>query len=125
MPKIDLLPCPFCGKVEALRMERIPFVYNLVCAVANGGCGASTGWNHATPEEAVKSWSTRASGWISCSERMPKKDGEYICVINGEFKILPYRNGEFYSKCFDGVLRCCNSSVTHWMPTPEPPKGES
>ena len=122
MPKIDLLPCPFCGKVEALRMERIPFVYNLVCAVANGGCGASTGWNHATPEEAVKSWNTRASVWLSCSEMMPKKDGEYLCVSNGEFKILPYRNGEFYSTCFDGVLRCCNSSVTCWMPLPEKPK---
>lgn len=58
------------------------------------------------------------SSWISCSDMMPKKDGEYLCVSNGEFKILPYRNGEFYSICFDAVLRCCNSSVTHWMPLP-------
>ncbi len=55
---------------------------------------------------------------IPRSERMPDKDGYYLCVSNGEFKILPYGNGEFYSKCFDGVLRCCNSSVTRWMPLP-------
>lgn len=55
---------------------------------------------------------------IPRSERMPDKDGYYLCVSNGEFKILPYGNGEFYSKCFDGALRCCNSSVTRWMPLP-------
>lgn len=26
MPKIDLLPCPFCGKLETLRMLYIPLV---------------------------------------------------------------------------------------------------
>lgn len=65
------------------------------------------------------------NNWIPCSERMPNKDGDYLCISNQEIKILPYRNGEFYGICFDGVLRCCNSSVTHWMPIPEPPKGES
>lgn len=62
--------------------------------------------------------------WIPCSERMPEKDCAYLCVSNGEFKILPYRNGEFYSTCFDAVLRCCNSSVTYWMPIPDMPKAE-
>jgi hypothetical protein len=127
MPKIDLLPCPFCGRRETLKMlsvqsENHKFLRRVVCSTVEGGCGASTIWNCTTPEETAEEWNTRASGWISCSDMMPKKDGEYICVINGEFKILPYRNGEFYSKCFDGVLRCCNSSVTCWMPLPEKPK---
>lgn len=56
--------------------------------------------------------------FVRCDEALPKKDGEYLCVSNGEFKILPYRNGEFYCTCFDAVLRCCNSSVTHWMSLP-------
>ncbi len=60
--------------------------------------------------------------WIPVRERMPDKDGDYLCVSNAEIKILPYRNGEFYCTCFDAVLRCCNSSVTHWMPVPELPK---
>lgn len=63
-----------------------------------------------------------SNGWIKCSERMPEIDGYYLCISNHEIKILPYRNGEFYSICFDAVLRSCNSSVTHWMPLPEPPK---
>lgn len=129
MPKIDLLPCPFCGKLETLRMMYIPAaksecVYHVVCDAVNGGCGASTGWNHSTPEEAVEEWNTRASGFIPRSERMPEKDGDYLCISNNEYKILPYRNGEFYCICFDAVLRCCNSSVTLWMPLPEPPKEE-
>lgn len=62
--------------------------------------------------------------WVSCEEAMPKEDGEYLCVSNGEFKILPYRNGEFYCTCFDAVLRCCNSSVTRWMPLPVNPEAE-
>lgn len=62
------------------------------------------------------------SSWIPCSERMPDKDGDFLCVRNGEIQILPYRNGEFYGIYFDRILRCCNSSVSHWMPTPELPK---
>lgn len=62
---------------------------------------------------------------VRCDEAMPKKDGEYLCVSNREWKILPYRNGEFYCTCFDAVLRCCNSSVTNWMPLPDPPKGDA
>lgn len=127
MPKIDLLPCPFCAKVEALKMQTVPSnpsEYRVLCDTAYGGCGASIPWNYTTAEEAAKAWNTRASGWIPCSERMPKKDGKYLCVINGEFKILPYGNGEFYCKCSDAVLRCCNSSVTRWMPLPDPPEAE-
>lgn len=62
------------------------------------------------------------SSLIPCSERLPEKDGNYLCISNNEYKILPYRNGDFYCICFDAVLRCCNSSVTHWMPLPEIPK---
>jgi hypothetical protein len=62
------------------------------------------------------------SSWIPCSERLPEKDGDYLCISNNEYKILPYRNREFYCVCFDAVLRRCNKSVTHWMPVPEAPQ---
>lgn len=123
MQKIDLLPCPFCGKLDFCRMSGVKYkddttAYNVVCDATICGCGASCGWHTDTFDEAIKRWNTRASCLIPRSERMPDKDGYYLCVVNGEFKILPYGNGEFYSKCFDGVLRCCNSSVTRWMPLP-------
>jgi hypothetical protein len=139
MPKIDLLPCPFCGKPDTAKITTVSECeymdnptewdkthYGAVCSFVVGGCGASTGWYYETPEEAAKVWNTRASGWIPCSERMPKEDGEYLCVSNGEFKILPYRNGEFYENWLDAI--CCwnkiSVSVTRWMPLPAPPETE-
>lgn len=61
---------------------------------------------------------------VSCEEAMPEKDGEYLCVSDGEFKILIYRNGEFYENWLDAI--CCwnKISVTNWMPLPELPKTE-
>lgn len=136
--KIDLLPCPFCGKSDTVKImtaaeclclddptEWDKTHYVVACDKAiEDGCGASTGFDHESPEKAAEAWNTRASGLIPCSERMPKEDGEYLCVSNGEFKILPYRNGEFYCTCFDAVLRCCNSGVTRWMPLPDNPEAE-
>lgn len=61
MPKIDLLPCPFCGKLETLKMLDIQdSVYHVICDAVIGGCGASTGWNYTTPEKAAEEWNTRA-----------------------------------------------------------------
>lgn len=118
--KIDLLPCPFCGR-KPKSIVNIQ-MYAIGCSFSK--CHVYPCVVKKTPEEAAKAWNTRASGWIPRSERMPEKDGKYLCVINGEFKILPYGNGEFYCKCSDAVLRCCNSSVTHWMPIPDMPKAE-
>lgn len=126
MPKIDLLPCPFCcGKAETFPLDKCDSYGNheRLWYSECGECFARSGYYN-TEGEATIAWNTRASGWIPCSERMPKEDGEYLCVSNHEIKILPYRNGYFYAICFDAVLRCCNSSVTHWMPLPDSPKGE-
>jgi hypothetical protein len=86
MPKIDLLPCLFCGKRdtakcitvaeclcidEPTKWEKTHYIVSCDASIA-GGCGASTGWSYETPEEAAKAWNTRASGWIPCSERMPE-----------------------------------------------------
>lgn len=90
MPKIDLLPCPFCSKLKTLRMIYIPSekhecVYHVFCDAVNGGCGAATGWNHETPEDAANEWNTRAPGWIPCSEMMQEDGVEAIeyddCIL--------------------------------------------
>ena len=49
--------------------------------------------------------------WIPVTERLPEKNGEHILVC--------YKDGwvcDQYTPVDDGV--------THWMPLPEPPKGE-
>lgn len=81
--------------------------------------------------------------WISVKDRLPDEAGEYLVTIHGEddvnacdFVLLAWYNplpsllfssdvgwsllNEFYP--FTERLR---ERITHWMPLPEPPKGES
>lgn len=63
--------------------------------------------------------------WIPVTERLPEENGYYLCCVK--------------SFCFSGrtyinILKCdkdgfmeghiYTDDVTHWMPLPEPPKGE-
>lgn len=127
MPKIDLLPCPFCGKHETLRMIYVPSekcecVYHVICDAVNGGCGASTGWNHETPEDAANEWNTRASGWIPCIERLPE-DGVEVLVYDDCILIATFDSSEKYTSGWMEAFECYPlHSVTHWMPLPEAPK---
>lgn len=138
MPKIDLLPCPFCGNAETLKMQTVPSEYRVLCDTVYGGCGASTGWNHRTPEEAAKAWNTRASGWIPCSERMPEptpyddEDEDEDALIPGDNSnrvLVMLTNGYITSATWykdeegstwiteigeDMPEKC----ITHWMPLP-------
>lgn len=128
--KIDLLPCPFCGKLETLIMMYVPsekheLVYHVVCDAINGGCGASTGWYHETPEEAAKAWNTRASCWIPCSERMPEKSTSVLISAQGHRVTAFYDSvkGVFMLTETEGLFYSM-SAVTHWMPLPDPPEAE-
>ena len=58
---------------------------------------------------------TLATGWVKCSERMPKH-GDMVLVFNGNsIEIDALATGEFDFECW------CDS-VTHWMPLPAPPQ---
>ena len=63
--------------------------------------------------------------WIPVTERLPEDAGVYLCRIksfNGDFRYtdaLKYVDGFFYEQ---GVAI---ERITHWMPLPEPPEGES
>ena len=74
---MELKPCPFCGKsvahVDSVANHEIMDEYKsngnengeentvVVCDYNSGGCGASTGKNNATPEEAIEAWNRRAN----------------------------------------------------------------
>lgn len=65
------------------------------------------------------------SNWIPVTERLPDEDGWYLCFIYpvvlqgaGYCTILPYDKNGFRT----GYVYTID--VTHWMPLPEPPKGE-
>ena len=67
--------------------------------------------------------------WIPVTERLPKKQREYLCLCNIDghneypfYMVLKYylvdEKPHFQHECEHGLR------VTHWMPLPEPPKGE-
>ena len=73
---MELKPCPFCGKSvadvdtvanhEMIDSDAIDYFwcaehYDVICDTRNGGCGASTGKNHKTPEEAIEAGNRRVS----------------------------------------------------------------
>lgn len=68
-----------------------------------------------------------SSKWIPVSERLPEVFGEFavaVKTVNGEM-CADYADYDPFlqrwrTSCFIGDDEC----VTHWMPLPEPPKGE-
>ena len=63
-------------------------------------------------------------GWIACSERLPEKNGMYLCtqntydlvtnkkIIRVSTELVEFYNGKW--------RRAKNLVVTHWRPLPEP-----
>ena len=75
----------------------------------------------------------KQSGWISVEERWPETDGYYLVWNNEQRKIeirffhrlSPYYPVETYPEIRAYFGNCSDhKSITHWMPLPEPPKGE-
>lgn len=74
--------------------------------------------------------------WIPVTERLPETDGIYIvcdCRLNGNpwihaagFRKATSSWCELHGVCYDdGYGRYSEQDkITHWMPLPEPPKGD-
>ena len=64
--------------------------------------------------------------WISIEDRLPRKCGEYLCIVYGLDKrphiyVLYYANERgFYD--YDGEYGYYDVDASYWMPLPEPPK---
>ena len=105
----------------------------------------------ADPTEAVADYlidsGVTVQEWIPVTERLPEYPGHYLvctsinywhggCMdINGNHKYHPNGTPVGYDGSTMSVLDCyydvaghwnrvCDSHVTHWMPLPNPPKGE-
>ena len=65
--------------------------------------------------------------WVSVKDRLPEKYGKYLCryVFNESAEYPHIEAISYYPKMtrFQGE-GSCGMRVTHWMPLPEPPKGE-
>ncbi|EFA2307548.1 DUF551 domain-containing protein [Escherichia coli] len=81
------------------------------------------------PLYAASPVSVTPDGWISCSERMPKKNQNVLISVNFDSDLVEplicsarytgstFRRGEATIKPGNGV-----EQATHWMPLPEPPQ---
>ena len=73
--------------------------------------------------EKVAQFEAAQPKWISVDERLPDEPGEVLACVYGRICIAWYSN-----RCFETpsgmVFYACENAVTHWMPTPEPPKDE-
>ena len=68
----ELKPCPFCKTRRSILMTlaEIELIdtpteyqmshYGVVCDYQSGGCGASTGWQYTSEEDAIEAWNRRA-----------------------------------------------------------------
>ena len=70
--------------------------------------------------------------WIPCGDRLPKKDGLYLCWYEyyhwNKEKILPEYGIGYYDSDFNfwggEVTNGKDAKVLAWMPLPDPYKGE-
>ena len=69
--------------------------------------------------------------WIPCSERLPDKEGRYLCTVGAEFhpvREMIYKPDEFISEADRNIWRSIdglhvfNWFVKAWMPMPKPYK---
>ena len=135
----DLVKCPFCGRTDKMVCCTIAEAddidapnnfekshYGVVCDASIGGCGASTGWNHETPEAAKAAWNSsykrRASDWIPCSRIMPSKNRFERQIIYTEDEYVGIARYGLFPKNYD--WEAFGSKVTHWIPLPDVPKEE-
>ena len=67
----------------------------------------------------------RVPQWISVEDRLPEDDSDTLAYlqIGEEGRIYPanYAKGVWFDCIFNTPV---TDSTTHWMPLPQPPKGE-
>ena len=60
--------------------------------------------------------------WIPVTERLPEEGQRVLSVKEEgyvEINCITNRTGDWFSRAYDP-----SSVITHWMPLPQPPKGE-
>ena len=60
--------------------------------------------------------------WISVKDRLPENDTYVNVATDGVVAQAYWHNDRFYAFTAIGVATV--GGVTHWMPLPQPPKGE-
>ena len=129
MGKADKLkPCPICGSEVNMIEENIG-EYTVVCH----GCQVlMIADDVSSKNEAIERWNNRVNGpkWIPIEQQKPPDDCWYLVFYP---KDAEFGDVYFIDVCFGNKGGFNDSEIgyqedgieyTHWMPLPEPPKGE-
>lgn len=129
--KDGLFCCPFCGGEAELFMQedwggdsyptsKCTNYYELACMSTS--CPGASELSFSTAEEAIAAWNRRASGWIACAERMPKRGALLLfCADRGVYEGHRDESGQGWQFRYGWLA---DNVVTHWMPLPAPPEVE-
>ena len=125
-----LRECPFCGaRAELISNDETTYGFPtpkwaVRCEIET--CIAhDISPNYSQHEDAIKDWNTRADKWISVEERLPETNEDVLVVVDYGGKsgvITGYMRSQNLG--WQGLVGQRLTDVTHWMPLPEPPKGD-
>ena len=60
--------------------------------------------------------------WISVDERLPEKEQIVLCCLGLVMNVYTYKGDGIWEDSYGYWQK--DEPITHWMPLPEPPKGE-
>jgi len=125
---IELKPCPICGSEVNMIKENVG-EYTVVCH----GCQVlMIADDVSSKNEAIERWNNRVNGpkWIPIEQQKPPDDCWYLVFYP---KDAEFGDVYFIDVCFGNKGGFNDSEIgyqedgieyNHWMPLPEPPKGE-
>ncbi|AUR95339.1 protein of unknown function DUF551 [Vibrio phage 1.205.O._10N.222.51.A7] len=131
----NLKPCPFCNGEARISTEWDTDGFGNFHSVKCGKCGAESKQHFASsgndcPQhyaEVREDWNQRASGWISVEDKLPEKEGKYLCAFSdGTIETYDFEkldDGRYGITDVGMGFEATNKwHVTHWMPLPNNPE---
>jgi len=79
---------------------------------------------YTTAQNLIEKGYRKQTEWISVDERLPERMKTVLVCIKGYFKNPIMVVSEMLEENGARWSACAGFTVTHWMPLPEPPKGE-
>ena len=83
---------------------------------------------HWATEQAYKNGKADAMKWIPVTERLPEKEQDVLCSrgnhIGALMDVYTYMGDDKWDDTYGNRSYTDDEGITHWMPLPQPPKGE-
>ena len=108
-----------CEKLIEL-LDEATFKLKELCGGYNDGTGNTVRADHLIANGVT------VQEWISVKDRLPEKSGDYLVLTyNGFIERLSSSERHNTFNADDRLMYAeCAIPCTHWMPLPQPPKGE-